>query len=102
MSGKLDIGPSVCGKGDIADLSSLVERGEGKEAHLILLGLVLIPLYFLVPVIVVDEVPGSNGFVVQESHVDRVTRVAAPGGRSLAHRHAENSVEEGEKGGSHV
>lgn len=61
-----------------------------------------IPLNFLVPVIVVDKVPSSDRFVVQESHVDCVARVAAPSGGSLTHCHAEKDEKEEEKGGSHV
>lgn len=45
MSGELDVGPPVSCESDVADLSALVEGGEGKEAHLILLSLMLITFY---------------------------------------------------------
>jgi hypothetical protein len=83
MFWELDVRPSISCKGDVADLSSLVERGQRQETHLILLGLVLISFNLLTPIIVIDEVPCGDGFVVQHFDLNCISGIASPSWGSL-------------------
>ena len=59
------IDPSISSHYDIAGNTSCAESGIGKEANFILLGcLVLVPLNFLIPVVVISEGPVDNWMVI--------------------------------------
>ena len=78
------IDPSISRHYDIAGNTSCAESGIGKEANFILLGcLVLVPLNFLIPVVVISEGPVDNWMVILHFDFDSVSWVSSPRGRSL-------------------